>query len=470
MKAQGSTGVEALDLQVGRLVQRERLNQILLRLVWGLFIGGAAGALYAVVTDFIPLPFPPLAAAVCGAAAGALAGVLVGVLTPLSPLPLLIKADKALDNHELSSTAFELASHSKKSIFSEAIIEDAVRSLSGADPAKILRRPRMKLLPFLPLVLAASLLLSLFPMDLAALFSPKAVVEPAMRSIGEDLEAFGKRLEKKAAEENLQRMLELSQELQRLGQDFQNESLDQSEAQQRLQELESRLAEQYAMKVEEMLKNSDAQGQEGSDQASAGKGTKDGTDQKQGNEGDQEASGQDGEAATDAESQDLSEALNMLSQKRQSLSMPPSQSKPGTSSGAGQTAQGSADRSEQGDAGQLPSEGGGDGSEKSTGTQSQPGTTPMQDIQGPESDIARAQTGDSLQAQVPLTQGETMQMLMRALPRSKGSTVPDREELRSYQRTAETTLAREDVPVSLREYVREYFIAIGMMGRDNQGR
>ncbi len=470
MKAQGSTGVEALDLQVGRLVQRERLNLILSRLVWGLFIGGAAGALYAIVTDFIPLPFHPLIAAACAAAAGALGGVLVGALTPLSPLPLLIKADRALDNHELSSTAYELAARSKKSIFSEAIIEDAVRSLSGADPAKILGRPRMKLLPFLPLALAASLLLSLFPIDLAALFAPKAAVEPAMRSIGEDLEAFGKRLEKKAAEENLQRMLELSQELQRLGQDFQNERIDQSEAQQRLQELESRLAEQYAMKVEEMLKSSNAQGQEGSDQAPAGSGSKDSTDQKQGDQGDQEASNGNGEATTDSESADLSDALNMLSQKRQSLSMPPSQPRPGTSSGTGQTAQGGADRSEPGNGTDLPTEGGGDGSQKATGTQSQPGTTPMQDVQGPQSDIARAQTGDQLQAQVPLTQGETMQMLMRALPRSEGSTVPDREELLSYQRTVETALAREDVPVSLREYVREYFIAIGMMGRDNQGR
>jgi hypothetical protein len=40
--------------------------------------------------------------------------------------------------------------------------------------------------------------------------------------------------------------------------------------------------------------------------------------------------------------------------------------------------------------------------------------------------------------------------------------VPEERVLRDYQRRAESSLAREEVPVELMPYVKSYFMTIGM--------
>ena len=180
-----------------------------------------------------------------------------------------------------------------------------------------------------------------------------------------------------------------------------------------------------------------------------------------GQEGDQNSANEPG---ADAESQDLSDALSMLSQKRQSLGRNPPDAK-ATPSKPGPKGL-SKGENRQGEGEEAPSQGGDNRSQgEGAGEQSQPGKTPMKDVPGAATDIEGAKTDESLQVQVPVTEGDQMQMLMRALPSAKGSTVPDREQLLRYQRTAESALAQEDVPVELRQYVREYFISIGMMGK-----
>jgi hypothetical protein len=67
-------------------------------------------------------------------------------------------------------------------------------------------------------------------------------------------------------------------------------------------------------------------------------------------------------------------------------------------------------------------------------------------------------------------EGDSTQLLIRSLPGVGSTRVPDAELLRQYTRTAESALAREEVPPELREYVKQYFMAIGILGSENQGR
>jgi hypothetical protein len=55
-----------------------------------------------------------------------------------------------------------------------------------------------------------------------------------------------------------------------------------------------------------------------------------------------------------------------------------------------------------------------------------------------------------------------MRLLVRSLPAWTGSKVPEERVLRDYQRRAESSLAREEVPVELMPYVKSYFMTIGM--------
>ncbi len=443
------------------------MNLVLVRLTRGGFSGLLAALLYALVADFIRVPIPPLAFFAVSLAAGAAAGLASAMLARLDVKGLLIRADKALRNRELSSTAFELDCAGKSSIYSEAIIEDAAASLSGADPAALLGRPRLPLLPSLPVLLAGAILLSVVPLDLAGLFFPKPRPEPAIRLMGEDLESFGKQLEKRAAERNLSRQLELSRELQKLGQDFQNQKIDQGEAAERLSEMENKLAQEYELALKPFSETRPGEGRGGKGERGGAKDGTEGGDSK-GKKDNAQGGKERSSAGSGGLRQDLGEALDMLSEKKKGLG--------GNSSGFGDdTVQGIPDDRES--RGKGPGEkgegkeglgSGGSGSDYASG--SKPGTAPAEQKTGPPTDIQTSGKKDALRAKAPESEGDKATLLMRALPKRTGSRVPDAELLKRYERTAESALAREEVPLALQDYVKQYFITIGMLGKDSEGR
>ncbi len=444
------------------------MNLVLVRLMWGIFCGLLAALLYALAADFIRVPIPPLAFFVVSLAAGAAAGLASAMLARLDVKGLLIRADKALGNRELSSTAFELDSAGKSSIYAEAIIEDAAASLSGADPAALLGRPRLPLLPALPALLAGAILLSVIPLDLAGLFFPTPRPEPAIRLMGEDLESFGKQLEKRAAERNLSRQLELSRELQKLGKDFQNQKIDQGEAAERLSEMENKFAQEYELALKPFSETRPGEGRGGKGEWG---GAKDGTegDDSKGKKDDAQGGRERSSGGSGGMTQDLGEALDMLSEKKKGLG--------GNSTGPGDDmVQGIPDDQER--AGKGPGEkgegkeglGSGGSGEYDASSGAKPGTAPAEQKTGPPTDIQTSGEKEALRAKAPESEGDKATLLMRALPKRTGSRVPDAELLKRYERTAESALAREEVPLALQDYVKQYFITIGMLGKDSEGR
>jgi hypothetical protein len=104
------------------------------------------------------------------------------------------------------------------------------------------------------------------------------------------------------------------------------------------------------------------------------------------------------------------------------------------------------------------------------GSGAQPGTAPALRKSGPPTDINTSGNKDTLRAKAQEAQGDKATVLMRALPKRAGSKVQDAALLRQYERTAESALAREEVPLALQDYVKRYFITIGMLGKDSEGR
>jgi hypothetical protein len=441
------------------------MNLLLSRLVWGTFFGLAAALLYALLSGTIRMPIGAAVFTGIAFAAGLAAGLTFGMLERLDVKDLLIRADKVLDSHELAGTAYQLDAESGKSIFSEAIIEDAGRLLAASDPARILGRPRMPLLPFVPVLLACALLLAVFPIDFAKVFAPKQAVNAEVKNLGQDLESLGKKLEQTASDGNLKRSYELSQELQKIGKEFQDQGLDQGEAADRLSELENRLAEQYEMKMQLLQPQNPSDGEvarEGGNKKPKGSGGKDSETQQQ-------PPAQQNALGSDQESKDLADVLKMLSQNKMKLQEgfqgQGQAAQPGGPARGSGTGKGRESSEGQGGA-QAP---GGKAGEPGNGPESAPGTAPEPDKTGPSTEIARSDSGELLKAEAPVGEGDTSKLLMRAMPNPKGSQVPESELLKEYGRSAENALAREEVPLALKDYVKEYFITIGMLEND-QGR
>jgi hypothetical protein len=438
--------------EVARYAARARRGRLFSYIVMGLFFALAAAAAYALVNDVIALPLRPLVFLAAVVACGIAASAAVALLSPLDPLPLLIRADKALANGELSSTAYGLDRGENESLFSAAIVEDAVRSLKGGDPAAIIGRPRMRLLPLLPAVLACAVLLSLFPFDLKAVFTPKPRLDPEIVGLGQDLESFGKTLEKRAEEEGLKRSLALSEELQQLGEDFQNQKIDQSEAERRLADIENRVAEEYDLRIRQFEVPAENPGKgEGEKSDAEGKNATDDAAQ-------QDSEGQPS-AESNRETRNLAETLDMLAEKRKNLGAhspgtdPESRAAEAKDFGLG-SGEGNANTAEQ------PVEDGREGTDPSA----KPGTMAADIKHGEASNIESSTSGESLKADAQIGEGDLKSFMLRALPRRNGAVIPEKDLLGTYEKTAESALAGEEVPLGLREYVKNYFISLGMLG------
>ena len=90
------------------------------------------------------------------------------------------------------------------------------------------------------------------------------------------------------------------------------------------------------------------------------------------------------------------------------------------------------------------------------------GTLPAPQKRGPASSIARGDAGPSLQAQGEAANEDSTRLLARSLPEWTGSRLPEEAILKQYSRQVESALARDQIPLKLRQSVKEYFMTIGV--------
>jgi hypothetical protein len=90
------------------------------------------------------------------------------------------------------------------------------------------------------------------------------------------------------------------------------------------------------------------------------------------------------------------------------------------------------------------------------------GTLPAPVKRGAPTTIVEGGRGPGLQAQGNPAEGDSTRLLARALPQWTGARLPEETILNTYARQAESALARDEVPLKLKEYVKEYFTIIGI--------
>lgn len=470
---------ERFQGRVRRLARHAWMDLAVRRGTMGLFYGLLPGLAAAALSGTVALPVSALLIAVCSAGAGLLAGVISALVRGIDMRQLLIRADQSLGSRELASTALELSMGPEAGTFSEAVIQDAAELLCRSSPRKILGRQHLPFLPFLPALAVLITAALLFPVDLRSLFPQRNARSTELAILGEDLRAYGERLQDAARADNLGRGLALSQELAQLGQDLADRKIGADEALDRMSDLETRITEEYQLRLQQMLAQRGS-GQAGSDARGNGAGS------DAGGGGGAAGQGPPGmEAGTGDQDQglkDLSGALDKLHQARSRLSSPdgsngsgqglastaqrPKGEQQGGAAGAPQTGSGSQALGSGTDQGQGDKGGQGRGQSGEEDTSAQPGAspglTPAPVKKGPPTAITEGSAGPSLRAQGTVGEGDLTRLLARALPEGTGSHLPDASVVNQYARQAESALAGDEVPLALREYVKGYFTVIGM--------
>ncbi len=469
----GADGASAaLRRRIGRLSRRLRARRALEAGVRGLFFGLVAAFIVAAVAGSVVLPGSVLIA-VGSAAAGAALGAALGLLRRVDRRRMLVTADRVLGSHELIETGHELAASGAPGLFTGPVIEDAAELLARTPASRALGRRRLRLVPFLAAPAALMVAALLFPVNIPGLFARRLSVTEQLASIGEDLQGLGDRLQEASRAQDLGRRLALSQELAQLGSDLADQRVASDEALDRISNLENGIAREYQLQLQKALAGS----RPPSARAGSPSGASGGQDSPSAN-----APAGSPDAGTDSsDTQDLSGALDRLRDAQKLLQGDNEAGRgasSGQSSGKGGRGGGSAppgssgQQSLPGGDNQQPGAGdGGGGSESGLGEPGGPagssaGNTPAPTKTGPPTPIEQGGRGTPEQAQGSPGEGDSTSFLVRALPQWTGSKLPAETLRRQYAQSAETALARDEVPPKLSAAVRDYFTDIGMGAGD----
>jgi hypothetical protein len=218
-----------------------------------LFIGLCCCLALAVWHRFMPFPTNRLIGIGLGIMAlSAVVAVLLSLRSRPDPLGLLIRADRALRLKERLSTAYELAASSPPHPFRALALQEAARVARSVNPFRVIPTTTPRSLRWTPFVLLAIVLVVVvdFGMILpSSLIGGDERLNPALQAQGQQMERLGKRLETEARRRGLERSLDAARRMQTLGQRLQNEKINEREALARVNSLS-----EYVRNLEDELK------------------------------------------------------------------------------------------------------------------------------------------------------------------------------------------------------------------------
>jgi hypothetical protein len=222
-------------------------------LLQALFIGLCLCLALAIWHRFMPLAINQLVGlgvavmAVCAIVALALA-----LRSRADPMSLLIRTDRALKLRERLSTAYELLTSPYAHPLRPIVLQEAARVARSVNPFRVIPSTTPRTLRWTPFLLLAIVLVLMVDFGM---FLPQSFIggderpSSALYEQGQQLERQGKRLETEARRRGLERSLEAARRMQSLGQRLQNEKVNEREAMARVNSLS-----EYVRNLEEELK------------------------------------------------------------------------------------------------------------------------------------------------------------------------------------------------------------------------
>ena len=235
------------------LARRARWVRRRALLLQALFIGLCLCLGVAIFYRFVPLPIGRLVEVnLACMALCMLVAVVIGLRSRAEPMALLIRADRALRLKERLSTAYELATSPNSHPLRALVLQEAARVARSVNPFRVIpaTTPRtLRWTPFLLLAAILALVVDFGGMLPASLVGGPESPHPALYEQGQKLERLGKRLESEARRRGLERSLETARRMQNVGLRLQNEKLNEREAMARVNSLS-----EYVRNLEEELK------------------------------------------------------------------------------------------------------------------------------------------------------------------------------------------------------------------------
>jgi hypothetical protein len=222
-------------------------------LLHALFIGLCLCLALAIWHRFVPLPISRLVElGIAAMAFCALAAIIIGLRSRADPMSLLIRADRTLRLKERLSTAYELAMNPQPQPLRLIVLQEAARVARSVNPFRVIPSTTPRTLRWTPFLLLAIVLVLV--VDFGVILPQSFIGEDDRPSSllseqGRQLERLGKRLETEARRRGLERSTEASRRMQTLGQRLQNEKVNDREAMARVNSLA-----EYVRNLEEELK------------------------------------------------------------------------------------------------------------------------------------------------------------------------------------------------------------------------
>jgi hypothetical protein len=515
---------EILRRAVQMLSRRARWVRRRTLLLNALFIGLCLCLGVAIWHRFAPLPIDRLLEVGVGIMAFCVVvALIIGLRSRADPMALLIRADRILKFKERLSTAYELSRSPHPHPLRGLVLQEAARVARSINPFRVIPSTTPRALRWTPFLLLAIVLVMVvdFGMILpTSLGGGDEQPNPALQAQGQQLERLGKRLETEARRRGLEHSLEAGRRMQTLGQRLQNEKINEREAMARVNSLTD-----YVRNLEEELKKMAVL-----EDVSVSKVREVMVNQANVNSEVQRLLGMLGRGKlSPSEMRSLQERMQSLSQQGvldERLSEALNQLRDGDLEGARELlenflaqeqlaqdfehlkraeraldrgTEGGLDPGEEMDFDRSGGESGEYGDDEMAGdpiggTGGSPGDFEGGDYldsegmgsnssvgsgRGTESEAPRQRIAETNAPPTRLSgqsgEGGVRRAYVRALPLKADASTPLEEVITTYQKRAEDSLLREEVPPQNRDIVRAYFLSIGLVeesagseGKDEQ--
>jgi hypothetical protein len=244
---------EILQRTVHMLSRRARWVRRRVLLLNALFVGLCLCLGVAIWHRLVPLPINRLIEVSIGVMAFcAVVALIAGLRSRADPLGLLIRADRTLRLKERLSTAYELARSPQPHPLRGLVLQEAARVARSVNPFRVIPSTTPRTLRWTPFLLLAIVLVTVVDFEMilpASLVGGDERPDPILQTQGQRLERLGKRLETESRRQGLERSLEAARRMQTLGQRLQNEKINEREAMARVNSLS-----EYVRNLEEELK------------------------------------------------------------------------------------------------------------------------------------------------------------------------------------------------------------------------
>jgi len=445
----------AFEKLVTTFAGRKRLQRLKCYCVDGGFYGLLFFLLITIIRIFGPVKILPLnnylwelglvlAIAVIFAAAWALAG-------PIDRQQLLINADRRLELEERLSTADEYLKKAGDNLFSTLLIEDAVARAHNIEKSRFYKTKYPGRLKYYPLLIAGILLLSILKPGLAA--------TDELMDLGQRIESSSRLLAARAGEKSLDDTL--FEEMRRFGEELQKGRVAEQEALERAAEM-AELLQQRIENLErcslsaEQNKAADSLGLP-EDEGGISELEKELMDLQAVELQPLELQERSGLELMQSKPEELAQAeilveLEDLNAVRELLKnfLSAQKGKNGLSAPPASMAGGS-----------LKEEG--EESMQQNGTAGAAGNEKVEDQRDTAKSLLKSSDQGVSRVEGAADWQETKKIILRSLPPGGKSTISEEKKLIDFRREVEEVIRKEEVPLNYREYIKNYFLKIGLV-------